>query len=380
MSEISAFKLLPSVEGPHDIGVVVGARNPGEADSIWPTLSHLANNPDLSTTVLAADCAYDSLVNVKDISLIPFDEPGGVVIDRLAASGDVVAYMTGVSSKTDMHTKIARALPGAKRVFVEDYYGSAELDFERSIREGLPLPDHIVTLDEFARQELVKKYGHVITDIASKIEVTGQPALDYLIDRDSTDTLRKEARSALGLSNADTLIACFSSVDTLELVDDFAEALAKNKEDISVVFNPHPRDLTSLLEYQNAFRRRGIRLHNTENWTYRQLLAASDIATILPHSTLSLHAIKLGKPTLHVTNDKNGAAGEQVPVRRGASPLVFPSEFWDVTYPLLDVVSPERAELLDTMDRLYRAKGGSAARVAASMGRMAGALVVERAA
>lgn len=371
MSEFSVFALRsPNPDTPNEREVIIAASHPGEAEFFWPVLPRLAEEPGLRTVIMAAGCADESL-RTQPLPLEPL-HPSTPTPSELRALCNPTLIVTGAATKNGIHVGDTPAFPDTPYILAEEYYGSANLHIGRCLEEGMRLPDRICTFDDFAKQEIIARYGRSILGLASFTEVTGQPAFDYLVGKEAIRAERNMVRDKMGLTETDMLISCFATVGAMSLVNHFAQALAKAQPHISIAFNKHPRDLLSTDAYLHTFRASGVRLSKTNGVTSRQLIAAADVVAILPHSTLALHAIQHGIPTIHVQNTHavNGPAAHQIPVIRGVSPCVSPADFLSVAETLLDHTSPERHSLLDRMGTIYPVQSQSAAKVSAYIGKM----------
>ena len=370
MTEVSIFALQPSLEGIQTARVIVAAQDPGAAQFLGPVLPHLAEETSLQTIVISAGHATEYLNNFPGIELEPLGNPKADAFET-AASLEPTLIVAGTSAQPEVRTGLAQTFPDAPLVVAEDYYVAAGDILERALAGEMRMPDRIFAMDKFAKQELVRRYGHAIVDLASRIAITGQPAFDYLADTDAIKREREAVRKVLELDESAILISCFTTIGATGLAGALANELGGTQASFSLAFNKHPRDPANMAAYLERFRQAGVTVHNTEGLSSRQLIAAADLVAVLPYSTLSLHAIRHGIPTVHVGTDPNSLGASQVPVVRGASPYASPAEFWPLAQKLLDPTHPTARALHRQMERLYPVDGGSAARVAASICKLA---------
>jgi hypothetical protein len=247
-----------------------------------------------------------------------------------------------------MYNNLTDIFPSTPVILPEDYPGAAKGYLDRHLDQGLRLPDYICAIDELSKngylqrnEERRQKTGHAVVDLASRIEIIGHPAI-FNPTKEEIETRRWDLRGELGVDEAENIIACFASVDTLDLVDNFARELAEMQGDFSVVFNEHPREVHLRDMYLKKFDNAKIKVHNTPGWRYRALLEVADMAAILPESTVGLHAARQGLPMLHVDNRRDGSVAKQQLVMSGAGPLVLPADFGRIAQKLLDRTHPER--------------------------------------
>ncbi len=318
---VSISELQPSSQGPHDRDVVVFFDDPGARDFFEPVLPYLAADPGLRTRVVVGGYSKrteHSLLNVEMRPIETEDE----------GEFNPVFIASGISADPQSFKTLLDRFPDIPTLLAEDYYRASNGYFDRHIDYDHPLPDHILTIDEVAKNEIISRNGRNVIDLASRIEVSGHPALDYLADRTSIQTERGLIRERLGLTSDDVLLSCFTSTGVTDLIKQFAEELGSTCQNLKVAFHPHPRDTKhNIALYERLFQDADVKLCTTEGLNYRQMIAGADAVAVLPHSTVSLHAIGQGVPTFHIDTIKRSPEDAQVPVQYGLSQLVSPADF-----------------------------------------------------
>jgi hypothetical protein len=359
MSEVSFLKLNSSVEGPHDKTIIIAPGDPGGGDFYGPAISYMGRDPNLDIVVMSTKIIEERFTSRLLLDLEPLS---GLVVDEL----DPCLIASGVEVDDHLQVELREKFRGVPTAIADDTYGSVGYHLERGFRPG-----HIFTFNQVAKDSLVGAYASRVRHLEQIIEITGHPALDETLNEEIFEKRREIMRAQLGLHDKDNLVACFATINAAELVQQFAQEIAKSSmENLRVVFNKHPRDPIDISEYWKIFEDAGVSFGRTDNMEYPELIAAADAVAILPQSTVASHAVH-HVPTIHVQRSQIAPILSQATVAYGASPLVVPSDFLATLEKLWDSTNPQRDIMRENARRLYPMDQNSAARVAASIGRIA---------
>lgn len=336
--------------------IVVEARDPGAANALLPVVKLLEKDGNIGIKIIADGRAQEIFQNEFKLKNIT---PNDNVLRIAEIVGSPDAFLASQSTERGLEMFSAATFPEVPAVVVQDYYPSSiDIEYFRRLKEsGMPYPEKVCVIDEEAKRILIES----LPDLADSVVVTGSPASDKFA-HENTEKIAAESRKQLNLGQDETLITFMSSIDGMDLVQRFADELAKIKG-VKFDFRRHPRDNVSMDDYQKEFESRGIEIVDTADLTTDQVGAASDLV-ITTISTEGLNAIYRRKPNINIIDTRYSDRGAPPSVKLGASfSLDKMDNLVGCVKNLLDPKSKERKALNRGMEENYPVDGKNAQRV-----------------
>jgi len=342
--------------------VVVVSRDPGSANALCPVVELLQKEDNIGIKLVTdgrAQQLFQKKFKTKDIT------PEGNILEAAGTlSSPDIALIDSSVGEIGIEMFFSATFPEVPVVLVEDYYTSSVPYLKRLKESNLPFPKKICVIDEGAKDILVKKFP----EVADSIEVTGQPSFDRFA-REDTEKIAGDVKKELGIKPEEILVTYMSSAEKneLELIQRLSEELAKVGKAFKFTYRRHPRDNTSLEQYEAEIKKRKLDYVRTMDLPTDKIGAASDLV-INTISTEGLNAIYRRKPSININDPRFTDPYEDLipppSVRLGASAGIEKiEELADCVKKLLDPESKERKTLDKNMKKNYPLDGKNAKRV-----------------
>lgn len=316
--------------------ILVGLRDPGEANALLPVLNKLTQEP--CDMFVMADSLGKKMVENAALGFTrsrSFDP----LLRIVSIKADIM--LTGFSGMpgTELALTANARQSGIPVVWIEDYPGGI-LPYYR-LNKPHPtnpavIPDYIFVVNEWAKEEELK---YIPGFNPSKIIVTGQPAFDSIAVEDRQGT-RARVREALKMGSGESLIV-YMGIPTIASAEAL-EILVKGINDLGLrnfrlVNRRHPRDTTPNETYDQITDSVRPCIVDTTGFTTDKVGMAADLV-ITTYSTTGIEAVQRGVPSIHILIKDilaKSESGENVPipppVLDGSSLAVYkPEEMADV--------------------------------------------------
>lgn len=287
--ETKVLKLNPLAHNENGHEILCTSRDPGSAAALIPVMQELTLKGERITCVTdgRGEEAISKQFNTHNVTAIEptpvlateFTEPNLVLIDPSFSE-----FGIDIATVLTFQTKPI--------VLLEDSYATANRFLVELKQRNITLPEKICVLDAVAQQIILDQFP----ELEGHIEVTGQPAFDQFAN-EPTAEIAAAARAKLNIPEQQRVFVVMSTPNEgKEFVEQLAKGLSGRSE--AIIFRRHPRDNTTMAEYNTLFATHGVQLTESDQLSTTEAGALAD-CVITTTSVEGLHGIYRRKPVVY---------------------------------------------------------------------------------